>query len=227
MIVITGAEGFVGGALYLKIKQTLGPSAVCSANRDFTNFPKNTKVIYHLAYKHRLATNSELIEANTELDFKLLESCAKLPQLQRIVFCSSIHEEGPSAYGVCKRLTDSRITEYCKNRNIQYNKYVLRNTFGPGARPYRWSFVATFCADLISGKESKIQSNILELHYIDDVVNALFSLESDNIRYWEVNVEDIYAALSKISRGALQPVDELEFRLKETYIYYASTISST
>ncbi|MCM2322975.1 MAG: NAD(P)-dependent oxidoreductase [Oligoflexia bacterium] len=196
-ILITGATGFVGSHLAARFPQA---RKFDRRRHDFAKLEtleelvRDAKVIFHLAGKSAGSSyeisNRELVTTNLEATRQLIRAIARYSRHKpRVILLSSIHvyEKGPrlseetpiapnSVYGAMK-FSQEAILELAAEQGI-LESVVFRAThlYGPGARPFYNSAVATLCCKALQGEPIDLYAHgkaPLDLLYVGDVVEYL------------------------------------------------------
>lgn len=198
-ILITGASGFLGNNLKIRLKE-LGVHDISIFNHhDDINYLQqlvnNAEFIFHLAGVNRSISDDEFRVGN--IDFTSLvcnfisESGKQIP----IVFSSSIQADLCNVYGVSKLSAENALLDLNKKTNNPIFIYRLTNIFGKWSKPNYNSVVATFCHNIARGLPITINNpnSILKLVYIDDVVENFIGLlntyQEVSEQYMNVDVE--------------------------------------
>lgn len=228
-IAITGEKGFVGIHLMNYFRHIL-KYEVIELGRDYLSKLSDLKELdwlIHGAFLHRSSDPNEILEENRKLAIATIESLKKNNKKVNVVFLSSIQEDLETPYGIAKRESKELFKRYCSEVKSNFVSYKLPNVFGRYAKPYRTSFVATFCYNLHNNLEVQHNNNLVKLNYIDNVVAIIGTLEQKEIMSTEISVEEVYFKLVEF-RNAVNlnkfPVlnNELELHLFQTYLDYTN-----
>ncbi|MFA7373593.1 MAG: NAD-dependent epimerase/dehydratase family protein [bacterium] len=177
-VLVTGARGFVGRNLCVALRRLpdlrLFEYDVDSRPQDLDEALKTADIVFHLAGVNRPQNVEDYQTGNTDFT---AEICDKLQQwgcAPRIVMSSSIQAELDNPYGVSKRLAEESLKRFAADTGAQCVVYRLKNLFGKWCRPNYNSVTATFCYNAAHGLPLQIsdRKNVVELTYIDDVVQA-------------------------------------------------------
>ena len=242
-VLITGSKGFIGKNLKLYLTQFKDIEVICfDKNDDDSLLPeilKKVDFIFHLAGINRSMDDYDFQKYNTDFTKKLSENIKNLNQKISIVFASSIQAEIDNPYGKSKKNAEEILINLSNDHDVSIYLFRLPNVFGKWSKPNYNSVVATFCYNI--SRELPIQINdqnkILELVYIDDVMQKFIELfnESQNKieKKYFTNVNPVYHiklgdlakqlyAFKKIeSTGAMENVGTgLTRALYATYISY-------
>lgn len=184
-IVITGADGFIGQNLRVRLGE-LGFKDVVGITRN--TLPEvlrsalvNADFVFHLAGVNRPKDITEFDAGNkgfTEtLCSVLMDAKIKVP----VAFASSIQAELANPYGRSKLAAENALFLYSSATEAPVYLFRLANVFGKWCRPNYNSAVATFCHNIARGMDITIndQTAPLKLVYIDDVIDAFTRLLND------------------------------------------------
>jgi len=180
-VLITGANGFVGQNLQVRLKEE---------EIDFVTFVRNDSnevleekikdcdFIVHLAGVNRPKNESEFAEGNTDLTKRITSVLNQLNLKTPVIYSSSIQAELDNPYGLSKKFAEDALNQLSQtNGNSVYN-YRLPNVFGKWCKPNYNSAVATFCYNTINDLPIQINDPeaVIKLVYIDDVVNEFVNV---------------------------------------------------
>lgn len=187
-ILVTGANGFIGQNLVVRLKEEkLEYSTFLRGDslEDLEAKIANCDFIVHLAGINRPLTESEFTEGNVVLTSKIADILKTKKLKTPIIYSSSVQVERENPYGLSKRLAEDTLGSLAKkNDNLVYI-YRLPNVFGKWSKPDYNSAVATFCYNTINDLPIIIHDSdaLINLVYIDDVVNEFIYV----IRSYEQN----------------------------------------
>lgn len=197
-ILITGANGFIGKNLSVTLEnikngndKTRKKSIIIddiflcdreTSEIELEEFAKKVDFVFHLAGVNRPKDNSEFKKGNVDFTEKLLGLLKKYDKHAPIVFSSSIQASQTgrykdSEYAKTKHEGEEILKKYEQETGSKIIIYRFPNLFGKWCRPNYNSVVATFCHNI--AHDLSIQINdlnvILEMAYIDDVIDELIS----------------------------------------------------
>ena len=198
-ISITGENGFLGGHLKNHIKNHTRYK-FRSLGKNFFKSLSNLKdgdFLFHTASVHRNKNPELVYEINMDINKKLINILNSHNLSINIIFMSSIQEKKDNPYGRSKIDGKLLIREYCMNRGTKFISHKLPNIFGPNAKPNKTSFIATFSYNIFNNIDSYYNSNIVELSYVDDIINKISKLswEKINFKSKKISVKDVYFLL--------------------------------
>jgi UDP-2-acetamido-2,6-beta-L-arabino-hexul-4-ose reductase len=213
---ITGQSGFIG--THLRTSLDRNEAICCVPFRDeyfdteaaLDLFTSQCDVIVHLASVHRNPDPEKLYADNVGLTNKLLDSCNRTERCRHIIFTSSIQESNGSAYGRSKKDCRLMLEEWAHANGKSATALILPNVFGPGAKPFHTSFIATFSYQLWHKEEPAI----LE----DKEVPLIFI--SDLLRYFhEIIVRDRSLETIEIPASCVVKVSDVLHLFQTFYSY--------
>lgn len=177
-VLVTGANGFIGKNLVLRLREcadtevlTLLRSDGDSALRDAL---AQADAVVHLAGENRPTDPAAFDEVNTGLTQRLCQALQALGKLTPVLFTSSAQAEKDNPYGRSKLAAEEILSTLAQRNGNPVAIYRLPGVFGKWCRPNYNSVVATFCHN--KAHDMPVQINdanaCLRLVYVDDVVNA-------------------------------------------------------
>lgn len=202
-ILVTGANGFIGKNLVMRLKELSNVSIrTYIRGDDETLLPElmaQVDAIVHLAGENRPANESAYAEVNTGLTNALCNANEQVFRLTGrhipLILASSSQAEFDNPYGKSKLAAELAVQALANKIGNSCVIFRLPGVFGKWCKPNYNSVVATFCHNI--ARDLPIQINdpsvSLRLVYVDDVVNALLvSLESPQPGCLHVKVEPEY-----------------------------------
>ena len=142
--------------------------------------------------------DEEILKTNVALAESLvaaLEDCGTRPHL---LFSSSTHSEGDTAYGRSKRNASEILGRWSEKTNATFANMILPHVFGEHGRPFYNSVVSTFCHQLAIGEQPVVHEdgNLELLHtqnlaaqivrFIEDGASGDIRLDGRAIRVSEL-----------------------------------------
>ena len=206
-ILITGAKGFVGKNLVEALKNIRdgkdrvhkihgleNPSdlEICSYDIDSTPeeldaFCADADFVFNLAGVNRPKDPEEFMAGNFGFASTLLDTLKKHGNKAPIMLSSSIQAslEGRFAgsdYGKSKLAGEELFRKYSEETGVKVLIYRFPNLFGKWCRPNYNSAVATFCHNIANDLPITVndRSTVLELLYIDDLVDEMIAALTGN-----------------------------------------------
>lgn len=185
-ILITGAKGFVGKNLIATLKQLEGMEIyqydIDNDKLHLDTYTKDCEFVFHLAGVNRTQNVEEFMVGNFGFTSELLESLKKNNNNCLLLITSSTQAVLDNPYGQSKKEAEDLLFSYGKETGTKVLVYRLPNVFGKWCRPNYNSGVATFCNNIAHDLPIKVNDPdvMMNLVYIDDVVEALIKALNDN-----------------------------------------------
>jgi UDP-2-acetamido-2,6-beta-L-arabino-hexul-4-ose reductase len=184
-ILVTGAKGFIGKNLVLRLRE-LPRFAVTEFVRgdDVAVLPQllaQADAVVHLAGENRPADPSAFTEVNTGLTLVICNTiAAQLANGGRpvpLVLASSTQAERDNPYGQSKLAAEFAVHALARDVDNPAVVFRLPGVFGKWCKPDYNSVVATFCHNIAKGLPIQIKdpAAALQLVYVDDVVASLLA----------------------------------------------------
>lgn len=200
-IVITGADGFIGRNLRVRLAEE-GYDDVVSVTRAMSKDGLSAALaeadfVFHLAGVNRPKDPSEFGSGNLGFTELLCQALRDLGRPVPVVFSSSTQVEIDNPYGQSKRAAEAALQGYATQSGASVHIFRLTNVFGKWARPNYNSAVATFCHNVARGIPITVSDPAVSMRlvYIDDVVNEFLGLLGDPSRQGGgVEVDPVYEA---------------------------------
>lgn len=178
---ITGQSGFVGTHLFNYLgefpelyKRVPFEDTFFEDDSRLRAFVKQCDVIVHLAAMMRSPVEGEVYRVNMKLTHQLIGAMEAESVTPCLLFSSSIQEGNGSEYGRCKLESRELLMNWAKDKGAGFGGMIFPNLFGPGARPFSHSFIATFCYQLTHNETPKILvDNNIELKYIFNLMKEI------------------------------------------------------
>jgi len=180
-ILVTGAEGFIGKNLCVRLKEignlNIFKSDINTSERELRKYLNSADFIFHLAGVNRPENVNEFQKVNTGLTTSICDYLISLKKKTSIILSSSTQAELDNPYGISKREAENYVLNYSKITGAKVAIYRLPNVFGKWSRPNYNSVVATFCYNIANDIPIKINdpNSQISLVYIDDIVNSFIS----------------------------------------------------
>jgi hypothetical protein len=225
-ILITGAKGFVGKNLVENLKcikdgkNTTRPELrideiyeydVESDKKQLFYYCERADFVFNLAGVNRPKDEGEFMKGNFGFASELLETLKKYKNTCPVMLSSSVQATlagrfQTSEYGRSKLAGEEIFFDYSKETGAKVLVYRFPNLFGKWCRPNYNSAVATFCYNTANDLPLTIndRNTVLELLYIDDLVEGLLDALEGKAQYCEY--EGVEAKGEKDGRYAYIPV---------------------
>lgn len=197
-VIITGANGFVGKNLCLRLSETAEFEVTAltrvSCDADYDRSLATADVAIHLAGVNRPADLSDF-SGNFETVSHLVEAMIRTGCKVPVIFASSIKAVEDSIYGKSKKQAEDVLLGCAEKIGIAAAILRLPNVFGKWCRPNYNSAVGTFCHNVardipisVTQKEAP-----LSLLYIDDLMDQIIKIvRSGVIDTGFVNIDNVY-----------------------------------
>lgn len=196
-ILVTGAKGMVGQALVANLKnirdnknrtrpnikiEEIYEYDIDSTAEALEEYCKKADFVFNLAGINRPKDNSEFMQGNFGFGEKLLNTLKKYNNKATVMLSSSIQATligryGESDYGKSKLAGEELLFDYAKETGTKAAVYRFPNLMGH-SRPNYNSAVSTFCNAFANDLPFTVndRSSVVELLYIDDLVEGMFDL---------------------------------------------------
>ena len=179
--VVTGANGFIGKNLIRRLEDMgLHDTEVIGVTRESSHEEWKAAIEYadciiHLAGVNRSDSDEDFVYGNVDSTERICNLVGDGVGGPRIFFASSTKAVPGSPYGDTKIAAENTLQDLAKNNGSSINICRLPNVYGKWSKPFYNSVVATFCHQIANSQEVEInnKSTLLELLYIDDLVDAL------------------------------------------------------
>ncbi len=177
-ILLTGASGFVGKNLAVRLNELAGfnvlPVTRETTPEELRDLILQADAVVHLAAANRPVNDQAFTDDN---DIFTRDLCAIIRSSGRkipIIAASSIQAGNESAYGQSKRAAERHMEALSSECGVPVAIYRLANVFGKWCRPNYNSVVATFCHNSIHDLPIAINDPAarIRLIYIDDLIDA-------------------------------------------------------
>ena len=214
-IVVTGAEGFIGRNLCVRLAESAAHEVV-GITRDtgaaqLREALSAADFVMHLAGVNRPKDPQEFVSGNatfTELIVTLLTDSGRATP---VLYASSTQAALDNPYGHSKRAAEAALLRYGEATGAPVYLFRLPNVFGKWSRPHYNSAVATFCHLLARGQPITVHDPAapLRLIYIDDAIDAfLHCLRSDAPKGPYVEAAPVYDTTVGDVVGTLREIAE-------------------
>ena len=225
-ILITGAKGFVGKNLVENLRcikdgrNTTRPELrideiyeydVESDKKQLFYYCERADFVFNLAGVNRPKDDEEFMKGNFGFASELLEALKRYKNTCPVMLSSSVQATlagrfQTSEYGKSKLAGEELFFDYSRETGAKVLVYRFPNLFGKWCRPNYNSAVATFCYNTANDLPLTIndRNTVLELLYIDDLVEGLLDALEGKAQYCEY--DGVEAKGEKDGRYAYIPV---------------------
>jgi UDP-2-acetamido-2,6-beta-L-arabino-hexul-4-ose reductase len=185
-VLITGANGFVGKNLQLRLRERKDVQVVCFTRHEtagqLSELLQGVDFVFHLAGANRPEDPKEFTAGNADLTQALCDAVDKTARASGkplpILYTSTIQAELDNPYGRSKRAAEVALFSAGRNHLVPVHVFRLPNVFGKWCKPNYNSVVATFCHNI--ARDLPIQVNDphapITLVYVDDVIERFVQL---------------------------------------------------
>lgn len=180
-ILVTGAKGFIGKNLIAELRnKQYGDIYEYDLDTDSSlldSYCREADFVFHLAGVNRPDDAAEFMRGNYGFTSLLLDTLKKHNNSCPVMISSSIQASIDNPYGKSKKAGEDLLLAYGRETGARVLVYRFSNVFGKWCRPDYNSAVATFCSNIANGLPITVndRSRIMELVYIDDVVEELIN----------------------------------------------------
>lgn len=218
-ILVTGAKGMVGTALVNNLKNIKDnknktrPNLLISeiyeydlnsTTEELEEYCKKADFVFNLAGVNRPENLDDFMKDNFGFASDLLNYLKKYNNKATIMLSSSIQatlvgQFENSEYGRSKKAGEELFFDYAAETGAKVGVYRFPNLMGH-SRPKYNSAVSTFCWAVANDEEFTVndRTTVLELLYIDDLVEGMFDLLEGKEKHCEFNgVETVDNSLGR------------------------------
>ena len=177
-ILITGAQGFVGGNYAVSGKElSIFEYDLNSSPEELDDYCRKADFVFNLAGVNRPKDPTEFMQGNFGFASTLLSMLRKHGNTCPVMISSSIQAALDNPYGESKRAGEQLLFDYARETGAKVLVYRFPNLFGKWCRPNYNSVVATFCHNIAHDLPITVNDPSIEIHlaYIDDVVDELIA----------------------------------------------------
>ena len=241
-ICITGANGMIGrhAQCYLMAKAIAEPdrgiSVVAVDHHQFGDPAQlqlaiaDSDVVFHFAGQNR-GPEAEVAAANVEIASQLVDALSVTRSSAHVLYSNSTHSLGDSSYGKSKRAVACQLRRWESSSSGKFTDVLLPHVFGECGKPFYNSAVSTFCHQLATGDQPKIDRDgqVELLHataatkiFFDGISDPKNSLRPSGV---VMRVSELLSRLQSIDSRYREGVvpelsDDLTRRLFNTYRSY-------
>jgi UDP-2-acetamido-2,6-beta-L-arabino-hexul-4-ose reductase len=209
MIAVTGAAGFVGTNLILRLSEqghSVKPIVRGTPADEARAALAGADVLFHLAGANGRRDDDDYLRSNRDYTRWVADAVAQGGRKPLVVHSGSAKAVENSGYGRSKRAGEEVLTELVASGQAIVSIWRLPNIFGKWARPHYNSAVATFCHNASRGEPLRIDDPAapLSLLHIDDLIDQWLPLiasppESglaEPEKVWRTTVGDVAQIIS-------------------------------
>ncbi|MEW6314484.1 MAG: NAD-dependent epimerase/dehydratase family protein [Pseudomonadota bacterium] len=199
---ITGVAGLIGWHMRAYLHSQPNCETIPADRATFANeqrldaFVASADAIVHLAGMNR-GDDTAIEQTNIALVEALVAACERGRRTPHIVFSSSTHIMGDTAYARSKRECAECFRQWAKRSGGRFTNLILPHVFGEGGKPFYNSVVSTFCHQLANGEASRVvHDGELELVHAQEVAETVLRI----IRAGEVGEVRVAGVAMKVSQ---------------------------
>lgn len=194
-ILVTGAKGMVGVALCNNLKNIRDGKNKTRPNikideifeydlgdeEKLDSYCEKCDFVFNLAGVNRPENPEDFMKGNFGFATRLIETLKKHNNKSTVMLSSSVQAtlvgRYNGEYGKSKLAGENLFFDYAKENGVKVAVYRFPNLMGH-SRPNYNSAVSTFCYAVANDKEYTVNDRnaVIELLYIDDLVNGMFDL---------------------------------------------------
>ncbi|WP_210546263.1 capsular polysaccharide biosynthesis protein CapF [Rhodoferax sp. PAMC 29310] len=181
-IVITGADGFIGKNLQLRLAE-LGHADVVGITRATPQQAMQQALaaasfVFHLAGINRPQDPAEFVTGNAGLTHTVCEALTAAKNRVPMLLASSMQAMQDNPYGRSKLAAEGAVRDYGAATGAAVHVFRLPNVFGKWCKPNYNSAVATFCHNIARSLPIQVNdpSAPVTLVYVDDVIERFVQL---------------------------------------------------
>ena len=181
-IVITGADGFIGKNLQLRLVE-LGHADIVGITRAtplqaVQQALAAASFVFHLAGVNRPQDPAEFAAGNAGLTQTICDALVAAKNHAPLLLASSTQALQDNPYGRSKLAAETAVLGYGAATGAPVHVLRLPNVFGKWCRPNYNSAVATFCHNIARGLPIQVNDSTaaVTLVYVDDVIERFLQL---------------------------------------------------
>lgn len=197
-ILVTGAHGFVGRNLTVRLRE-LGHDVLGIGREDddaaWSDAARMADAVVHLAGINRPTDPAEFETGNVGLTRRLCDLLAEKGNLAPVLYASSTQAQNDNPYGRSKAAAERVLLDHATATGAPVAIFRLPNVFGKWTKPGYNSAVATFCHRIARGEAIEIHdpSAPLRLVYVDDVIEAFLPLLNGGFATGQFEASPVHA----------------------------------
>ena len=185
-VLITGASGFVGQNLQLRLRERKDVQVACFTREhqpeQLPDMLQDVDFVFHLAGVNRPQDPQEFVAGNADLTRTLCEAVTRAARAAGrripILHTSSTQAVLDNAYGRSKRAAEDVLAVAGRDPLVPVHVFRLPNVFGKWCKPNYNSVVATFCHKITRGLPIQVNDPqaVVTLVYVEDVLDRFLQL---------------------------------------------------
>jgi UDP-2-acetamido-2,6-beta-L-arabino-hexul-4-ose reductase len=176
-VLITGARGFIGRNLALRLTEAghaVLPITRKTTDAELADMVARADAVVHLAGANRPDTDDEFSLVNDQFTAHFCGLLRARMSPVPLIAASTIQIDRDTPYGRSKRTGEEHLRAFAKDSGAPVNICRLVNVFGKWCRPNYNSVVATFCHNIARDLPITINDPSAEVRlvHVDDVIDA-------------------------------------------------------
>jgi UDP-2-acetamido-2,6-beta-L-arabino-hexul-4-ose reductase len=205
-VLVTGAHGFIGKNLVLRLREQVDTEVLTFARGDSDAALQAAlvlaDVVVHLAGENRPVSPDAFEQVNAGLTRQICVGLRALGKTTPLLLASSAQAELDNHYGRSKLAAEQAVAQLAQGNGNPIAIYRLPGVFGKWCKPNYNSVVATFCHNKAHDLPVQINDATarIRLVYVDDVVSAFLSALAAP---WSGLVQHVLAPEYSITLGEL------------------------
>ncbi|MGL4737870.1 MAG: NAD-dependent epimerase/dehydratase family protein [Cellulosilyticaceae bacterium] len=186
-ILITGANGFIGKNLRLKLSlctdYVLRSFDKDNTHQQLSDYVAEADYIFHLAGVNKPLNPDEFYTGNVDLTHTLLDLLKQHHKTIPLIVTSSIQAGNDSLYGKSKKQMEQLLEDFHHATHCPVLIFRVPNVFGKWCRPNYNSAVATFCYNIAHDLPITVSdpNALVTLIYIDDLIAHFEALLTQDV----------------------------------------------
>jgi UDP-2-acetamido-2,6-beta-L-arabino-hexul-4-ose reductase len=190
-ILVTGAHGFIGKNLIVRLRELQNSFVIEFARGDslekLSSCLAQADAVVHLAGENRPTDESAFTDVNTGLTLAICDAIRQTGRTIPLILASSVQAEYDNLYGKSKLAAEQAVKALHNTSGNPAVIFRFPGVFGKWCKPFYNSVVATFCHSIANGFPIQINdpATSLRLVYIDDVVSALIAALDTQVTHLE------------------------------------------
>lgn len=185
-VVVTGASGFLGWHLRLRLRALHPEADVVAVTRGTTpaelaDAVAGADAVLHCA-GHNRGPDAEVEHGNVQLAAGLVDALRRSGSAPCVVYANSIHAGAETPYGRGKAGAADALARWAETAQAVVADVRLPNLYGEHGRPGYNSFVATFAHEVAAGRTPSVDvDRPVPLLHVQDAAQVLIDAWQDGL----------------------------------------------